>query len=290
MQHSWLECDGLISSHSVLFLEALTATLTSVTICVLRIQFSCPVLLHVFQTSITSAWRFHKHLKPSIFPEKSAVPLLFPTWANKTIILPVAQKMKPGCHPLFLFLPHPPWPPSPVTSTLLIFQISSPQSPPLRPYSIPAISFVQMTTTASELLSLWKNPNPSPSHSPHYNQNDFSKIIVSASLSTSLLCLKLFVTWSPDAPPIALHLVHPHLFSPPSLTQHYTHAKLPVVLQIQSLSKWHSLYLECSLPFFSWLIPNYLSDIRVDTSSSRKTTLDSQDQVLCSQMTLHSGL
>lgn len=67
------------------------------------------------------------------------------------------------------------------------------------------------------VVSLLMNPNPTPSRSPHYSPSDFSKMIVSTHLITSLLCLKLFVTCCPDAsptgpalgsPPISSHL-HP---------------------------------------------------------------------------------
>lgn len=147
------------------------------------------------------------------------------------------------------------------------------------------MSFVQ-NTTAPELVLLLKSPNPSSSHSPHCSQSDFSPVILSASLTTSLLCLNLFMACCPDAPayrvctwftPISSHL-HP-------LPNTKFMPNCPwVPKQIQSLSIGYSLYLECSLPSFTRLIPNYLSVFL------QKATLDNQDQALCSQMTLHSGL
>lgn len=111
-----------------------------------------------------------------------------------------AQKMKPKCHLLFL-LPHPLWPQSPVTCSLLIFQVFVFSHRPLcLDLSLSHQGLLSKLPTAPELVSLLNSPIHSPSHFAYYSQNDFSKIIVSVSLVMSLPCLNPFVVHCPNTP------------------------------------------------------------------------------------------
>lgn len=105
----------------------------------------------------------------------------------------------------------------------------------------------------------------------HAAARDFSKVIGNASLITPLPCLNLVMTHCPAAPKspvlnsprISSHL-HPSPYSTfmPNRPWFPKPRACPYVF-----------YLECSLPPSTWLIPNYLSDFRVDMSSSRKPPL-----------------
>ena len=114
--------DDLISSHSVLFLEDLISLSASVTIYVLRIRVCllCPALSPVFQTSVISTWSISS---PVSFLKSLLHLLYFLSEQMRSSFRPVAQKMKSECHPPFL-LPHPQQLQSPVTPSLLTFQIS----------------------------------------------------------------------------------------------------------------------------------------------------------------------
>ena len=79
-----------------------------------------PCSVSCVKTSVISSGISHKHL--SIFPDSLLHLLCFLSEQMKQFACP---KMKPGCYLPFLLFSHSPQPPSPVTSTLLIFQISS---------------------------------------------------------------------------------------------------------------------------------------------------------------------
>lgn len=137
-----------------------------------------------------------------------------------------------------------------------------------------------MTTTASTLVSLLKNPKTSPNHFPHHSQSDVSKTIVSANLIMSLSCLNPFITHCLNVPPTGSTFGSLHLFPPhPSPNTTFVpncwwfSARMILSLSLQSLPVYYSFCLECSLLPFIWFIPNYLSDFRVDVSSSRKPPL-----------------
>ena len=79
-----------------------------------------------------------------------------------------AQKMKPKCHLLFLLLSHPLQPQSPVTYSLLIFQIFVFSHDPLcLDLSLSHQCLLSKWPTAPELVSLLNSSIHSPSHFAH---------------------------------------------------------------------------------------------------------------------------
>lgn len=106
----------------------------------------------------------------------------------------------------------------------------------------------------------------------HAAASDFSKVIGNASLITPLPCLNLVMTHCPAAPK-SLCLIHPA--SLPTSTPHPTLHSCQTARGSPDKPRAcpYVFYLECSLPPSTWLIPNYLSDFRVDMSSSRKPPL-----------------
>lgn len=156
---------------------------------------------------------------------------------------------------------------------------------------------VQMTTIATELESLLKNPNPTPYHPPYCSQSYFSKIIVSENL-ISLPHLKPFMTHCPNIPS-----KEPRLDPPPSLPTcipypplqscQTSFGSLNTILLTLSLSRAiHMLFCLYGMFSSSFYVANAKLSFRLQSRHDfpQKATLDSQDQVLYSQITLHSGL
>ena len=138
-------------------------------------------------------------------------------------------------------------------------------------------------------MSLLKNPNTSPSHSAHYSQSDFSKIIVSVSLIMSLPCLNPFMLHCPNAPskesvpgsPSTLPTPVPH----PTLHSCQTAYGSPNTSCSLSPELSHMLFPLSGMSTSTFYLANpKFSDFTVDMTDSRKPPL-----TLCSQITQHSG-
>lgn len=155
-----------------------------------------------------------------------------------------------------------------------------------------------MTTTASKLVSLLENPKTSPNHFPHHSQSDVSKTIVSADVIMSFPCLNPFITHCPNVPPTGSIYTwftpissHPH--PSPNTTFMPKCWWFPTCIMLSLSPELDCILFLLSGMFsstFSLVYPKLSFRLQSRYIFLQKATLDSQDQVLCSQMTLQSGL